>query len=443
MKRTNSLKLAFVTFFFKYGLGLLSYPIFLHYLNTRDAGIYFLMLNSGALFDLLDLNFKNSLVIRFSQSIGNNISVNDKSNLSYADILAFSKFFYAVICAVALLVIGLGFAIYLYFYVLQKGFVYDYYKYLSIWAIFCLSSLLQVYYTYLGPALSSKGHIDFINRLSIKTKIIGFIVQMLLLVVGFGLFALALATAIATVYERLSIYRYYKLVVSEVKNIVKISLPEFKRIFNELWETNYKLGLVSFALIINSRAPAYFIGMLHISQSQITAYLFTMQLVNLIFTFSHIPLANNFADLSYYFVKDTKKFVNVFNQVNRMSLIQYVILIFLFISIGPAFIKLLGIKHSLLSLDLVLIIGVIYFFEKLLLNYTTIICITNKIPMYRSFILSSLFIVLVQIILVSKFNTNLLSVILPQFIVQIVFNYWLWPLQGIKMVKLIADTAKG
>jgi hypothetical protein len=287
--------------------------VFLHYLNTNDVGIYFLILNSGALFDLLDLNFKNSLVIQFSQFEGKDISARNESNLKYADILAFSKFFYSIVCITALLLVGIGFAIYLYFYVIQKGFADDYFKYLSVWSIFCLSSLLQIYYTYLGPALSSKGHIDYINRLSIATKVIGFVVQILLLISGLGLFALAFSTVVATIYERFSIYRYYSLVVTESKNVAKLTLSEFKNIFSKLWGTNYKLGLVSIALTVNNRAPAYFIGMLHISQTQITAYLFTMQLINLIFTFSHVAIANNFADLSYYFVKDKRKFADVFH----------------------------------------------------------------------------------------------------------------------------------
>jgi hypothetical protein len=321
--------------------------------------------------------------------------------------------------------------------VIQKGFADDYFKYLSVWSIFCLSSLLQIYYTYLGPALSSKGHIDYINRLSIATKVIGFVVQILLLISGLGLFALAFSTVVATIYERFSIYRYYSLVVTESKNVAKLTLSEFKNIFSKLWGTNYKLGLVSIALTVNNRAPAYFIGMLHISQTQITAYLFTMQLINLIFTFSHVAIANNFADLSYYFVKDKRKFADVFNQVNKLSLIQYVFLMLVFMIIGPEFIKLIGIRHSILGLGLISVIGVIYFFEKALLNYTTIICVTGKVPMYKSFVISSLIIILFQIVLVNKFDTNILSIILPQLLVQISFNYWFWTWHGIKMINSI------
>lgn len=437
MKRSNNLKLAFFAFFLKYGLGLISYPIFLHYLNTTDAGIYFLILNSGALFDILDLNFKNSLVIQFSQAEGSSIDKGSSSLLTYSEILVFSKFFYSIVCIVAMLVVGVGFAIYLYFYLLQKGFAHDYIKYLSIWSIFCISSLLQVYYTYLSPALTSKGHINYINKLSMNTKLLGFVVQILFLVLGLGLFALALSVAIATIYERFSIYKYYSLVISESHNMIRITFTEFKQIFIQLWETNYKLGLVSIAIIMNTRLPAYFVGMLHIPAEQITAYLFTMQLVGLIFAFSHVPIVNNFADLSYYFVQDRERFVKIFKRVNKSSLLIYVFFMFSFILLGPWFIKLIGIKHSILSVYLLSVIGVTYFFEKMLLNYTTIICVTNKIPMYKSFIISSLLIVILQIVLVHKYDTSIISVIFPQLIVQIGFNYWFWTLRGIKMINSI------
>lgn len=432
--RKNNINLAFMSFIFKYGLGLISYPIFLHYLNTTDAGIYFLILNSGALFDILDLNFKNSLVIQFSQAEGSSIDKGSSSLLTYSEILVFSKFFYSIVCIVAMLVVGVGFAIYLYFYLLQKGFAHDYIKYLSIWSIFCISSLLQVYYTYLSPALTSKGHINYINKLSMNTKLLGFVVQILFLLLGLGLFALALSVVIATIYERFSIYKYYSLVISESRNMIRITFTEFKQIFTQLWETNYKLGLVSIAIIMNTRLPAYFVGMLHISAEQITAYLFTMQLVGLIFAFSHVPIVNNFADLSYYFVQDKERFVKIFKRVNKSSLLIYVFFMFSFILLGPWFIKLIGIKHSILSMYLLSIVGVTYFFEKMLLNYTTIICVTNKIPMYKSFIISSLLIVILQITLVHKYDTSIISVILPQLIVQIGFNYWFWTLRGIKMI---------
>jgi hypothetical protein len=108
-----------------------------------------------------------------------------------------------------------------------------------------------------------------------------------------------------------------------------------------------------------------------------------------------------------------------------------------FMIIGPEFIKLIGIRHSILGLGLISVIGVIYFFEKALLNYTTIICVTGKVPMYKSFVISSLIIILFQIVLVNKFDTNILSIILPQLLVQISFNYWFWTWHGIKMINSI------
>ncbi len=428
--RSNNLKLAFISYFIRYGLGLASYPIFLHYLSTLDAAIYFLILNTSTIFDILDLNFKNNLVIQFSQAEADNVLNKGSSRFKYSELLAFSKYFYSLICLLALVLVGLGFGVYLYYYLKLKGLDTHFSKYFFIWIIFCLGSILQVYYTYLGPALTSKGHIDWVNRLSINTKLVSFIIQIVLLISGVGLIAMAISALAATVYERFTIYRYYKENIKESQGNLKIKFAEFKSIFKKLWSGNYKLGLVSLSLIANARIPAYFIGMLNINQNEITAYLFSLQIMSLIFSVSHVPLVNHFADLSFYYIQDRNKFNKTFAKANWLSIKLYSFLIVIFIIAGPLIINYFSWKRMVFNYEFLVLLAVIYFLEKVLLNYTTLITVTNIVPMYKAFVVSSLSILIVQFVFVKIFNGGMISIFLPQLVIQSIFNYWFWVRKG-------------
>jgi|GEM_PF-4159000 len=66
IKRKNSLSLALFTSVFKVSLGLISYPLFLKFLNSFDLSIYLLFISTIGFVELLDLNFSANLVRYFS-----------------------------------------------------------------------------------------------------------------------------------------------------------------------------------------------------------------------------------------------------------------------------------------------------------------------------------------------------------------------------------------
>ncbi|PTJ33107.1 hypothetical protein, partial [Staphylococcus simulans] len=67
--------------------------------------------------------------------------------------------------------------------------------------------------------------------------------------------------------------------------------------------------------------------------------------------------------------------------------------------------------------------------------FTTFLTTKNIIPHYKSFLVSATITVVIQILVLSVFDANLITLLLPLLIVQLVHNNWYWVLYVLKDIR--------
>jgi len=435
MQRKHNLTLDYLAVFFKLSLSFITYPLILHYLSGVEISVYLLFISTVSLFELLDFSFSTNLIRYFSYANAGVININNlkddagshknpiQENILFLNLLNLSRLFYRYMCIVEFVLIGGGFSFYLYFFAQQHHYSY---LYLELnWLIYCGSFLLGIYFMYYSPLLIGSGNINDVNKISLISKIVGVFIQIICLISGLGILALVIAALFTTIVERVLLYLFLKrrnLICNKKSN----DKQEVWQLFKQVWHTNYKLGLMSLSWLFISRFNSYIAALVTKDINLLTSYLFTLQVISILFSISNVPINNNFADISAWYIKDKVLATKLFLSANRKSLQMMLMLIIATILFGNYILTLLRLHSKLLDLKYLIIICFVYLLEKQAINHTVMISVRNEVPMYKAYLLSALGVLIVSLLMAFILHLGLISFILPQLLVQAICNYWFW-----------------
>ncbi len=449
MQRKNNLVLGYFTVILKLSLGFITYPLVLHYLSSFELSIYFLFLTTTSLFELLDFSFSSNLIRFFSYASAgvtkidqlsnpNNMDIKDTTNLSnadlYSNLLQLSKIYYKYLCIVCFIIIGGGFSIYLLFFTHQHN--YSYAKIELSWILYSSASLLGIYFMYYSPLLIGKGYIDSVNKVSLISKLFGVVVQIITLFCGLGILSLAISALATAVTERFLLYLIIKsknIYLNKQKNNNK---NELWLLLKQIWHTNYKLGLMSLCWLFISKFNSFIAGLVINDISLLTNYLFTMQIIMILLSVAHVPISNNFSDISALYISNKIKSMQLFLDSNRKSILTMLFMLCGMLLFANYFLTILHLHGKLLETKYLFVVCLIYLLEKQLINHTTMITIRNEAPMYIAYLISAVAVLLLTLLFAFILHLGILSFILPQLIVQGSFNYWFWVIYNLKASKI-------
>ncbi|MCE3269556.1 MAG: polysaccharide biosynthesis protein [Burkholderiales bacterium] len=357
IKRKNSLTLALFTSVFKVSLGLISYPLFLKFLNSFDLSMYLLFISTIGFVELLDLNFSPNLVRYFSYADAGlktlSINNNDKQVDLLSDLFVMARQYYRFLCAIACIIFGFGFSVYLYYFTAlhHKNFIY----YELNWLGYMVAILLGIYFTYLSPALIGRGHIDRVNRVLLISKLTAVIIQSAL-VYFIGLPAIILGALISTIIERILLLNLVKNHLNFDKN-KKIDRNQFYLLLKQFWSTNYKLALIGISITIIARFKAFTAGFVIFDANLLAQFLFSLQVFAIAFSLAIVPVSNNYSDMSAYFISDKSRLQKLFFKQNRISLFIILFVSIVIIFFGNILVQLINVKHPFLPWTYLIVIS--------------------------------------------------------------------------------------
>jgi len=384
--------------------------------------MFFLFASTGAIIELLDFGVAGNITKYFAFS-----SNLDKthSNLVWnaTNLLNFSKLYYRWLTGIAFIVIVLGFSIYLYYFLFAHQ-IYRYWHYESTWLLYSISTLIGIYYMYLGPLLIGYGFIDKVNKVSLVSRVVGLIIQVLLIIGGVGLLSIAFGALVSTFLERLMLIAETKRL--QIKLNQRLSKYKFRFVFSKIWKINYKLGLLSLAWLLLSKLNTFVAGFAIKDIVLLTEYLFTFQVINIILAFAHVPISNNWGDISAIFIKDQREAMKMFLVLNKKSLYLMLGGCIGMVVMGNYILHAVHFKHQLLPFKYLIIIALTYLLEKQLINHSTMISVRDEVPMLKSYLVTSTVVFLLLLLCSFMLNWGLWAIILPQLIGQLSFNYWYW-----------------
>lgn len=430
----------YLSLFLVQGINIILLPFILLFLNTKELGLWYTFSSLYGLAMLIDFGFQATISrnVSYVWSGAKGIKKSgfqDSSNNNKIDKHYFIKLlssiksiYYLMGIVIFLLLISIGT---LYVYNITLGEV-DTKVALISWFFYFIAIVLNIMFSFWNAILRGIGAIKEYNKTLILSKLCQIIFTITFLYFGLGIVGVTLAYLFSVIVNRIILSRYfykYNKITKQLKGKLRAKLD--KKIIKDLMPNTIRTGITSASnyLVINFPIilSSYFISLEVSGQFGIVN-----QIITLCLTISNSYFNTYLAQFNYYRVKN--KLDSLTDLFRKSLLINYAINLVLFLGVilfGNYLLELFTEDKSLLPLPLLLIIITYRFLYNNQTVFVSLLSTRNIIPYYKSFFISALLIVLIQLLTLSVMP-SLMGIILPIIIIQMLYNNWYWPLKVIK-----------
>lgn len=430
----------YISLFLVQGINVILLPFILVFLSSKEVGLWYTFTSIYGLAMLIDFGFQATISRNISyiwsgaeniKSTGYQQAISEKGiNKKYfITLLSSIKSIYytmGIIILTLLLTVGT-----LYIYNVTLGEIDLKVVFIS-WFFYLTATILNIMFSFWNAILKGIGAIKDYNKTLVIAKISQVVFSLILLYLGFGIIGVTFAYLLSVLVNRVTLSRFfyrYNHLTMELKGKIKPIIN--KKIFKELLPNTFKTGITSFAnyLVINFPIilASYYISLEVSGQFGIVN-----QIVTLCLTLSNSYFNTYLAKFNYYRVKNNIK--DLIKLFKKSIIINYIINLTLFIGVilfANYFLDLISSGNSLLPIPLTILVIIYRFFYNNQTIFVSLLSTKNIVPYYKSFIVSSLITVGLQMFLLN-INPTLLSLIIPVLIIQLLHNNWYWPMQVIK-----------
>ena len=433
---------SYIAKFFSVANGLIVLPYMLNKLSADEIGLNYLMLSVSSLVTLLDFGFVYQFGRNFTyvysgaqhllkeniEEITGNYGINYRL---LSTLLKTAKTVYGLLALVCFfLMITLGTV---YIDLSTKGFTLVENS-LYMWILFSISTGFNIYYFYYNSLLVGSGKIKENNISTILSKLVYLAVSFSLLYLGYGLFSIVIANAIAPFVQRYYCHRCYYTDELKSKLTYDIPLNEIRELFLVIWYNSKKLGLNCLGNYAIANASTFIIGVF-LPLPIVASFGLLKQFVGFILNLSQIPFATYQPKLAYYKVNGKMRELKRLT-IETMS--AYCVCMvggcLLFFICAPYILYAIKSNTELPAAGIIGVYIVAMLLEGNHNNCTTLITVFNKVPYVKSNILTGMAIVLLTIISLKFTEYGLFAVVIVQFVCQLCYNNWKWPLYVYKKI---------
>lgn len=431
----------YANLFLTTAINIMLLPFVLKYLSSIEMGLWYVFTSFGLLAVLIDFGFSTTISrnVTFvwcgAEEIAKEGFTTDSKSSEPNYYLLFkliktSKMIYLILASVALIGLSTVGTVFINASAKEQISQSDY---MIAWIIYLFSVVINIYYAYWTPLLKGIGAIKESNQIVVIAKILQFVLTIIGLNIGYGLVAVSVAYFISNLVMRLvAIYLFNKyenvsLNLSEFKQL-KIPFKEKKDLFLAVWPNAYKQGLISLSNFIQKRVSV-FLGSAYFGLEVAAKIGLTQQIFDIIMSIGN-ALFNTFIPLmsSERLKGDRDKLKKYYLKAAGLS--AYIILIggIAAIVVSPYLLNMINSETKLLPVY----ISILLLFENLLINNHTLagayIATGNRVPMYKSYILTSILVVGLQLMFIHYSTLGILGLVLGGLIANLLFNNWYWPM---------------
>lgn len=421
-------------------------PFIIKFLDTKEIGLWYTFTTFYMLAILIDFGFQTVISRNVSylwagaekitkDSIAiSGTSEEDDIDLNYfSSFLKTSKTIYKVMSIIVLIVLSTVGSYYI--YTVSKGVVSSDIA-LTAWVIYLMSIICNIYFSYWNAFIRGIGAIKKYNQILIITKLAQLILTILFLNIGFSLIGVSLAYFISVIINRLlqgKAFYSHDQKTREIKSLTKKAKTDLN-IFKNLLPNTTKTAAISFSnyLIINFPIllSSYFLSL-----EEAGEFGFLNQIITLILAISNSYYNTYLSKVNYLKAKNEIYQASiVFKKSIFMNVIINVCAFSIIIVLGNKILMLVGSNIYFPGIIIILIsIFYRYFYNNQML-FTTYISTSNNLYYYKYIFTSALITVVIQLISLS-ISSNILSIVLPILIIQLMFNNWYWVYKVIVQIK--------
>ncbi|WP_421225309.1 O-unit flippase-like protein [Aeromonas enteropelogenes] len=411
------------------GVGILLLPILVVTLNSEELGLWYVFMAMVSLAQLLEFGFQPTIA-RQAAYIYNGATEIKRSGLPatvsgelnidlLVNLIHSSKYIYRWIAIlVAVLLWGMG-SLYIY----TLNYAGDPTTAYMSWFLFASASVITFYFGYFNALLQGRGDITLVNKVVVASRVSYVLLAIVLLLLKLSLLAIAIASLISCIINRILISRAFYNAKSRgfKKNKPTANLNKV------LWANTWRLGLVQFGAFLIQRGNM-FIAATYLGLSVAASYGLTMQLSAIIVTLANQLMALQLPKMNALQAACEK---NELKNIYASSvLVAFILLISGFaalILLGEPILALIGSETKLINSHMLALLGLVLLLETHHSISATYLTTTNQVPFLKAALVSGVGVTLFSFALVYWGGLGVTGLIIGQGLVQLCFNNWYWP----------------
>ena len=436
----KDLFVSYIAYFLRLSSNLLLLPVILGMLNSEEYGLWNIFISLGAIVNLVDIGF-GAVLTRYStyaycgaESISTTgmpvIGRTEQTNHELLfRVFRVAKQIYARLFFISL---GISFALSGYIWVKAAGLM-PLWKLLLSWAIYALSCCFYIYYVAYNCMIKGMGKVKESNYYYIVQQIVYLAVGYTLLLMGWGLLGLALASLISTFVFRALNMRFLNRRFEPYRQLqdqVETESPEQQStIYDAVKRNTSGIALVTVSHYV-SQYGMTLICSLFLPLSVIGSIGITNQMIGVVGTLAGTGFATYMSKMGDLLINGQKEELRrVFGKVNSWFFLTYAVGAVLVILTGPVVLRVIGSDTQLLNTGCIMLLLLYSLVVNNHQRCTNFIMLGNEQPHVKAYFISSVTAVAVSLICM-YFFPNALGYIIPSLVVQLAYNGWKWPIMA-------------
>lgn len=430
---------------FNVASGLLLLPVVLRYLLPEEVGLWFVFMSLAGMAQLLELGFQPTIarnvayVYAGAQKLDAHGCVPNASEHVIVNANLLQQLFFtarriylgvALVAAVVLVFIGSIYVATLLTPTMKVSHI------VSVWLIFAFSYVINFYYGYFNGFLQGRGDITATNKIIVASRTVSILLASILLVLGFGLAGIAIASLVSSLIGRFLARRLFW----DSPGIEMTKLAEHKGVADHsllpmLWPNASRLGWVGLGGFLITRAniliASSFLGL-----QEAASYGLTFQILLTISSIAGVILNLNMPRLSGDQIRGRQdRIMESFGKSLASAWLIFILASVLLVAFGGAMLEVIGSRTHLLSTNQMAVFAVVMFLEMNHSVCATYLTSMNEIPFVRAALFSGVGVVIISIVLLTVLHFGVWGLVLSQGVVQLVYNNWKWPIDAAKKMQ--------
>lgn len=435
--------------FLNLGINFVMLPIFMFFLTSDYLALWYVFASLGSIVNMFDFGFTPVLSrnVAYCWSGAKELSKVGVSKVSsgytaepnfelLAKVMRTCRLLYFAIALTAAIVLGTCGTLYI--SSLIEGLSRS--ECLSAWLIYVLSIFMNLYFGYYVVLLRGVGKIDAYNQSVCTGKVLQIAVSATLLLMGFGLVAVAVAFCLYGLLSR-ALFRRAFFSFEEIRSHSaelkgRSTIAETIGMFSIVWHNAWREGIVSLAKYLTSQAGTILCS-LFFTLSQTGLYSISLQITTAIASVSSVVFnAYNPSMQNAYALRDTERATQLLSKSMICYDSLFIGLYCVFLIVGIPVLEAIGTSYSFDVIATTCIAAFSFIYQRHS-NYASFIANTNQIPYMGAYLMSGIIgIVLACLVLTLSPQLGIVGLVLPQLAVQLSYNSWKWPSTAFKILSV-------
>lgn len=419
-------------------------PVVIYFLDSETLGLWYVFASVGSITILFDFGFTVTFARNITYcwsgatklkriGVAESISI-EPDYVMMRDILYTCKRIYLIISLIALFLlvtIGTGYVIYI-----SKSFIGT--SHIYAWLIYAIAAFLNLYYNYYDSFLRGVGDVKQANQNRVYARGIQLLSMFIFLIFGWGILGLAIAYLFFGIVFRFlgKFYFYrYKGIGKRLRDVGgHTDKSTAHNLFKTVWYNAWRDGIVSLSVYLSGQVSVILCS-LYLSLTETGIYSIGLQIANVVGSLASTLYVTYQPSLQSNWIKGNLLEVRlIMSRIIKVYIFSYLIGVFCVILVGLPILRLIK-PEVIIGIPLLLGIFLGQFILKFRDCFSSYFSCTNRLIYMPAFIFSSIFCVLLSIILLQFYELKIWGLIIAQIFSQVIFNAWYWPVKACKELK--------